>query len=342
MPKANFGDDPRIRPRERMPPVTLDWIDGKNVKLLKVANDREAFKFKKLNVALSSLENVHKSCWLREERRVKQSLHRLTSVSPTYRSQTLFQRPSKDFRFSPVGGASRVTLPVSPQAQDSQDEAHITPSSSSCKSSTPLTPRSSQRSLNLPPFPLHPGKDSQGALSARTSSYWGGRYMTLQRPGQDPSGLSLLSQGPPSFRGGGRTPLLVTPSILALLPPELSLELQGLKEAVMGFPLLQRKVREFLACTRITEQERQAQRSLTLHPLEALHCRYLRLSESNISTLLELCRESGIHVDMHAHMKDSDIDITKLFTSFPLPASPSDSTETVTSVHTPVTAAPNL
>lgn len=44
MPKASFGDDPRIRPRERMPPVTLDWIDGKNVKLLKVANDREAFK----------------------------------------------------------------------------------------------------------------------------------------------------------------------------------------------------------------------------------------------------------------------------------------------------------
>lgn len=44
-------------------------------------------------------------------------------------------------------------------------------------------------------------------------------------------------------------------------------------------------------------------------------CRYLRLSESNISTLLQLCKESGVDVDIHPHMKDSDIDIATLFKS---------------------------
>ncbi|XP_073514053.1 uncharacterized protein C16orf78 homolog [Phyllobates terribilis] len=50
-------------------------------------------------------------------------------------------------------------------------------------------------------------------------------------------------------------------------------------------------------------------------PDDALRCRYLRLTENNISSLLQKCKESGIHVDIHPHMKESDIDISTLMSS---------------------------
>ncbi|XP_069596097.1 uncharacterized protein C16orf78 homolog isoform X2 [Ranitomeya imitator] len=50
-------------------------------------------------------------------------------------------------------------------------------------------------------------------------------------------------------------------------------------------------------------------------PDEALRCRYLRLTEKNVSSLLQKCKESGIHVDIHPHMKESDIDISTIMSS---------------------------
>ncbi|KAM4017674.1 uncharacterized protein C16orf78 homolog isoform 2-T3 [Anomaloglossus baeobatrachus] len=50
-------------------------------------------------------------------------------------------------------------------------------------------------------------------------------------------------------------------------------------------------------------------------PDDALRCRYLRLTENNISSLLQKCKESGIHVDIHPHMKESDIDISTVMSS---------------------------
>ncbi|XP_071182302.1 uncharacterized protein [Salvelinus alpinus] len=326
MPRSNHGD---VHPRGRTPPVTLDWIDGKNVKLLRVANHKEAFRFKKLNQALSSMESLHKNCWLQEERRVKQNLRRLTSVSPTFRSQTLFQRPSDNSRAELSGGGSRVQLPTCPPSHASREDC------SSCSLNSPLfripqstaapSPRTSHRSLILPltingdtmsPHHLWP----RDTLSENPSSSRGGRcYGGLTpRPSQHPSTLSLT----PSTLSldGSTTPLLPTPSLLALLPPQLSPELHGLQEAVLGFPLLQKRVRELITRARATEQERQDRRNLTLRPPEALRCRYLRLSESNIRTLLQQCKDSGIDMDIHPHMKDSDIDISKLFKDSPPPS----------------------
>ncbi|XP_044125410.1 uncharacterized protein C16orf78 homolog [Bufo gargarizans] len=50
-------------------------------------------------------------------------------------------------------------------------------------------------------------------------------------------------------------------------------------------------------------------------PDDVLRCRYLRLSENNIASLLQKCKESGIHVDIHPHMKESDIDISTVMSS---------------------------
>lgn len=51
--------------------------------------------------------------------------------------------------------------------------------------------------------------------------------------------------------------------------------------------------------------------SLTLCP------RYLRLSKNNIRTLLKLCRDAGLVVDIHPHMVEAEIDAKKVFATNP-------------------------
>ncbi|XP_045389723.1 uncharacterized protein C16orf78 homolog [Lemur catta] len=50
-----------------------------------------------------------------------------------------------------------------------------------------------------------------------------------------------------------------------------------------------------------------------LKPEEVLSCRYLRLSKNNIRTLLKLCRNAGMNVDIHPHMVEAEIDAKKVF-----------------------------
>ncbi|CAK6436575.1 unnamed protein product [Pipistrellus nathusii] len=55
----------------------------------------------------------------------------------------------------------------------------------------------------------------------------------------------------------------------------------------------------------------------TLKPEEVLSCRYLRLSKNNIRTLLKLCTDVGMAVDIHPHMVESEIDAKKVFAPYP-------------------------
>ncbi|XP_057566795.1 uncharacterized protein C16orf78 homolog [Hippopotamus amphibius kiboko] len=50
-----------------------------------------------------------------------------------------------------------------------------------------------------------------------------------------------------------------------------------------------------------------------LKPEEVLSCRYLRLSKNNIRTLLKLCKDAGMNVDIHPHMVEEEIDAKKVF-----------------------------
>ncbi|XP_016069253.1 PREDICTED: uncharacterized protein C16orf78 homolog [Miniopterus natalensis] len=55
----------------------------------------------------------------------------------------------------------------------------------------------------------------------------------------------------------------------------------------------------------------------TLKPEEVLSCRYLRLSKNNVLTLLKLCKDAGLVVDIHPHMVESEIDAKKVFAPHP-------------------------
>lgn len=50
-----------------------------------------------------------------------------------------------------------------------------------------------------------------------------------------------------------------------------------------------------------------------LKPEEVLSCRYLRLSPNNIRTLVKLCKDAGMAVDIHPHMVEAEIDAKKVF-----------------------------
>ncbi|XP_058901961.1 uncharacterized protein C16orf78 homolog [Kogia breviceps] len=50
-----------------------------------------------------------------------------------------------------------------------------------------------------------------------------------------------------------------------------------------------------------------------LKPEEVLSCRYLRLSKDNIRTLLKLCKDAGMNVDIHPHVVEEEIDAKKVF-----------------------------
>ncbi|XP_075392810.1 uncharacterized protein C16orf78 homolog [Tenrec ecaudatus] len=50
-----------------------------------------------------------------------------------------------------------------------------------------------------------------------------------------------------------------------------------------------------------------------LKPEEVLSCRYLRLSKNNVKTLLKLCKDAGMNVDIHPHMIEGDINATMVF-----------------------------
>ncbi|KAL2093157.1 hypothetical protein ACEWY4_010469 [Coilia grayii] len=367
MPKPNRESNSaaRLYPRERAPPVTLDWIDGKNVKLLRVANGRETFRFKKLSQALSTIENIHKACWLREEKRLKQNLHRLVSVSPPCSSRTLFKRSSDVGSKVSMSRASGVELPLCVSGQGGGggggEEALSTPAGSQQSTALP-SPQAGVKGETHPTLLQH---DMQHCTAkqdtARTHAMWVSQAAQEGPPSITPSSTPFFWAPPPPYgsrigtggggggcrsgsstsvkssaissslasdagigsRGSGgavgpeEESLMPSPSLLALLPAHLSPELHGLQEAVLGFPLLQKRVRELMVQARAMEQQRQERRSVALQPLEALRCRYLRLSESNISTLVDLCKESGIEVDIHPHMKDSDIDITTLFKDSP-------------------------
>ncbi|XP_064129590.1 uncharacterized protein C16orf78 homolog [Loxodonta africana] len=54
-----------------------------------------------------------------------------------------------------------------------------------------------------------------------------------------------------------------------------------------------------------------------LKPEEVLSCRYLRLSKNNIKTLLKLCKDAGMNVDIHPHMIEGDINSKMVFAQTP-------------------------
>ncbi|XP_053304334.1 uncharacterized protein C16orf78 homolog [Spea bombifrons] len=128
-----------------------------------------------------------------------------------------------------------------------------------------------------------------------TSGLYKGRSSSLRRRSQDPSYLSI-------------------PNAIATLPSVHRLSVERLQYGTESGCLdFKKRVKEI--AIKAWEEEEKLKRSTNLtniQPNEFLNCRYLRLSKNNIATLLQQCKDSGSQIDIHPHMKDTDIDINAL------------------------------
>ncbi|XP_015223929.2 uncharacterized protein [Lepisosteus oculatus] len=301
---------------DRGPAVTLDWINSKNMKFLSAANHRESFQLQKLSQALDSSERLEKSCWRREERKVRKALKKL--VRPhRFQSQTQFQRMSRD---SDVGGWNVLTPDaVSLDTQEGEYSPCFSrsPHSTACRPQHGLSSSPTFSQLGMSPS-AHKCQPPAGMrATARASQRLDSPHASLI--GRHLRSSCQLSQAASrtSFCPENTCSVPHLPGLAARPSSQLSPDLRCFQDAMMGYTTLQRRVRDLQTQARSTEH--QARRATALHPLEALSCRYLRLTDSNIRTLLEQCRDCGIHVDIHPHMKDSEIDIGTIFQSSPTP-----------------------
>ncbi|XP_067853673.1 uncharacterized protein C16orf78-like [Heptranchias perlo] len=122
---------------------------------------------------------------------------------------------------------------------------------------------------------------------------------------------SRSSQIPSSL--GSRGTITRMPSLSKVFSTGGSKHLNDSREALFGFLSFDKKLNEMLA--KVTNEDVKAQSTSyeTLKPEEVLRCRYLRLSQNNISTLLKQCEDSGFQVDIHPHMKESEVNVDGVF-----------------------------
>ncbi|XP_044283997.1 uncharacterized protein C16orf78 homolog [Varanus komodoensis] len=254
-----------------------------------------------------------------EERKVKRWLKKQAQISPSMSYKTLYYktysypessqdqytdtRPvsvkeSIDIPWSQFGDhlpnfVSFLRLPTKRPSYDLKHSKDLTPFSGMNLPMQTLLARNANAprnsTYNMPP----PGRDTKKGSSSKPSSL--------------DNSISLHEA------------VALFPSLQRLLKKgdQFTLSNLHLHNPVSGQTALQKKLKNMLEKEREEDKFRSLESLPQMKPEEILSCRYLRLSQSNIDTLLELCKESGIFIDLHPHMKESDIDVMTVLSSNP-------------------------
>ncbi|XP_038609938.1 uncharacterized protein C16orf78 homolog isoform X2 [Tachyglossus aculeatus] len=89
-----------------------------------------------------------------------------------------------------------------------------------------------------------------------------------------------------------------------------------LPDSSSGFPALERRLKDILE-KREAQKRQDSTTQVSMKPEEILSCRYLRLSKNNIKTLLKLCKDAGMNVEIHPHMTESELNAKTIFNRNP-------------------------
>ncbi|KAJ6665966.1 hypothetical protein lerEdw1_000870 [Lerista edwardsae] len=298
----------------------MDWIDSKRAKSLRVTQDRETFQLKKIRRSLDSMKIMNDNLLKQEERKVKKWLRKQSQISSSGSYRTLY-KPLSSYPASsvdqttdtrPVSGKDSFDIPWS------QYGDHLPNFVSFLRLPTKRPSYDRKHSKDLTPFS---GMDfSMQTLAARTSN--GPRN-------------SIYNAFPPNrdfWKGGSSHHSSIDNSVslheaVAFFPSLQRLSMRGERlspsslqthNQISGLPALQKKLKSMMLGKPRNEDKFKPLRTLPhIKPEEILSCRYLRLSQNNINTLLELCKESGVYIDLHPHMKESDIDASTILSSNP-------------------------
>ncbi|XP_019391683.1 PREDICTED: uncharacterized protein C16orf78 homolog [Crocodylus porosus] len=102
---------------------------------------------------------------------------------------------------------------------------------------------------------------------------------------------------------------------LSVTGDKLSFSKLALHDPFYGSPAAEKRMKSIFESPWQEERLKQTVTLPQIRPEEFLSCRYLRLSQSNINTLLQLCKESGVCMEIHPHMKESEININTVLSS---------------------------
>ncbi|XP_060110270.1 uncharacterized protein C16orf78 homolog [Heteronotia binoei] len=281
----------------------MDWLDNKRAKALRVSNDRETFQLKKIRRSLDSMKTMNDNLLKQEERKVKRWLKKQGQASGSYPESSHGTRPASgkesfDITWSQFGNhlpnfVSFLRLPTKRPSYDRKNSKDLTPFSGNDLPVQTLLARNTFGPRNSMGNTFPPSRDSRKGSSPRQSSLE--NSVSLQEA------MALF----PSLQR------------LSTKGDRLSFSKPPLHNSVSGFPALQKKLKTMLEKARGDEMFKPPEPLAQIRPEEILSCRYLRLSQSNIETLVSLCKESGIDIDIHPHMKESEINITTVLSSNP-------------------------
>ncbi|XP_069757748.1 uncharacterized protein C16orf78-like isoform X2 [Narcine bancroftii] len=305
-----------ISPQEKMVEMGgsyPDWIDGKNARVLKVNNEREKYQLQKTTQALDHMNVLNERFRRMEKEKVERNLGKLKAISNQKILNNRQRLPEKVAQ-TKLPEDQPVSVKLSSGAVNSQFGDHLPKfasflqnptkriGQSTLKSSVPFSRlslpnnMSASKSINSPNKNLNsvPGSVNFSKLNEYSTSY------------------SRSSQIPSNF--GSRGTITSIPSLSKVFSAGGNKHMTDSHEALFGFITLDKKLNEVLS--RITHEKIKAPSTgtETLKPEEVLRCRYLRLSRNNISTLLKQCEESGFQVDIHPHMKESEVNVDGVFT----------------------------
>ncbi|XP_033014848.1 uncharacterized protein C16orf78 homolog [Lacerta agilis] len=298
----------------------MDWLENKRAKSLRVSNEREAFQLKKIRRSIDSMKMINDNLLRQEERKVKRWLKKQAQISPsssTYKTlyyKTPSHPASSQEQFTDTRTVSRKDSFDSPWTQLGD---HLPNFVSFLRLPTKRSNNDRKNSKDLTPFS---GMDlpmqtisGRNVTAPRSSVYHGFPPYRDTRKGSSPGGPSQdnsisLQEAMAFFPSLQR---------LSARGDRVSLSTLLLHKPLSAFPALQKKLKSLLEKEWEEENSKPLKLLPEIKPEEFLSCRYLRLSQSNIDTLLKLCKEAGIYIDLHPHMKASDIDVSKVLSSSP-------------------------
>ncbi|XP_015263322.1 PREDICTED: uncharacterized protein C16orf78 homolog, partial [Gekko japonicus] len=256
---------------------------------------------KKIRRSLDSMKTMNDNLLKQEERKVKLWLKKQGQASGSYPESSHGTQPasakgSLDITWSQFGDhlpnfVSFLRLPTKRPSYDRKNSKDLTPFSGNDLPMQTLLARHAFGPRNSVAFP--PSRDSRKGSTPRQPSLE--NSVSLQEAMALFPSLQRLSTKGDRFS-------------FSKVPPH---------NSVSGFPVLQKKLKTMLERARGDEMFKPVEPLPQIRPEEILSCRYLRLSQSNIDTLLDLCKESGIDIDIHPHMKESDINVTTVLSSNP-------------------------
>nr|XP_014344070.1 PREDICTED: uncharacterized protein C16orf78 homolog isoform X2 [Latimeria chalumnae] len=268
----------------------------------------------KLRRSLDSMRNLQDNLMRKEERKIKRSLEKLVEFSPASIHKTLHKRPASVGSVKQSEEQQNGTAAVSAIFQGSQFGDHLPKFSSFLRQPTKAISIGEKNTKSSIPFSRLDQSISSVSQSTRFSEDQKWNVTNIQesptffRHGFLSRHLSDSSNSSSSHETLSTLPSL--PKLLSTAGEKLSHSATQLQDTHWGFSTLEKKLKEMLTKAQANEKSLPQ-----LRPEETLRCRYLRLSNNNISTLLQLCKEAGIQVGIHPHMKESEINISTVFSN---------------------------